>query len=217
MFSEYSYHKFSDKKGYFSISRYKNCSLTINGVYSTHYNTKYHTEITETFVPSDFLQSVDKRNQTHNIPVKYLKLDLLCGFENRIYYARHEFPNKISMGVLSFTLKGVKLENLCEITEKDIDIPINNIKPLTITEIAIGDIIAVCSVISDNSKFVMIRPGKTDRNHIEFLDVSYPPSVEISEAWVDELVMGPKGDIVYVLKDKSGKSHSVFTNYLIEE
>ena len=72
-------------------------------------------------------------------------------------------------------------------------------------------------MINDNSKFVMIRPYLSDTSPIEFLDVIYPSSAEISEAWVDELEMSPEGDIVYVLKDKDGKSHSVLTKYLIEE
>ena len=221
----------TNKKGIFSLMRYKSCSLSVNNVYSTYYNSKYHTTITETYVPNDFLKSVEHVKQElifchktihhtekteSNVPVKYLKLDLLCGFENALYFVRHDFPNTLSVGKLTFTLKGVKLENLCQIKENDIDIPISNLKPMTMTKTVKGEIITICSVTNDNSKFVLIRTDETDTSPIEFLDISYPPMTDIAETWVDDLEMSPQGDIVYVLKGKDGKSHSVLTKYLIE-
>lgn len=219
----------TNKKLNFSLEMYTNCSFS-NNIYSTYYSLKYQTEITETCVPADFLKSLETRRQEqtcclktihhtekaiHQVPVKYLKLDLLCGFENMLYFVRHEFPNNLCIGILTFTLTGVKLNTLCQVTENDMGIPISSLKPLTMTKTETGEIITVCSVKNDNSKFVMIRPDKSDTSPIEFLDVSYPTSAEISEAWVDELEMSPEGDIVYVLKDKDGKSHSVLTKYLI--
>ena len=134
----------TNKKGNFSLTRYTNYSLS-QDFYKAHY-TKYQTD-SETYVPHDFLKSVEEirqeqtschkttyhiENVAHEVPVRYLKLDTLCGFEERLYFVRHEFPNSLCMGMLAFTLEGIKLHTLCHVEEKDIkDIPLSNLKPLT--------------------------------------------------------------------------------------
>ena len=216
----------NDKSGIFSLT------LAQQPYPSTVEQFSYQTEMPKTSKQADFLKCIGTKKvketscmtkvessvkSEYTVPVENIKLDFLCAFEDEFYFVSHELQTSLTVGRLTLAPDGMKSDTLFLIKQEDIDLPISQLKPLTMTRTSIGEIITVCSVKDDNTKFVMIRPNKQDTSPIEFLEVSYSTSAEISESTVEELEMSPQGDIVYVLQDKDGKSHSVLTKYLIEE
>ena len=122
--------------------------------------------------------------------------------------------------MLSFSLTGMKTQTICLVTELKMSIPIQNLKPLTMTNVA-KDIIVAYSVRDDNTKFAILRTRDThDKHRITLLEVQFELSEislveldakrdaelrintftegghEINEATVEELEMCPDGDIL---------------------
>ena len=215
----------NDKSKVFSLAL---TSHVKQGQVTKHKASSYQTKMTKSLVPTNLLYWTNikftdpKSSKTPNyprVPVTKVKLEIFCVFEDRFYFVSRESQTSLAVGILIMTPDDMQLDTRRLIKQEEIpeDLPIDQIKPLTMTKLATEEIIVVCSVRNDNSMLVMIRPEKTDTSPIELLRVCYPTSAEIAETWIEELEMSPQGDIVYILRNEKGMSHSVITKYLIEE
>ena len=202
----------------------------------------YQTERAEPQLADDVLTFIDRKEShttEHIVPMKHLIVDLLCSFNEEIFFTVIQ-DTMIKVGKMSFDSNGMKTQLIGLVTELEIGISIQNLKPLTMVK-STNDIIVVCSVRDDTKKFVLIRQRDTPRHkHVitllnmcyessEILEVDEKALLDIglighrfkedqnafSEATVAQFDITPEGDILYVLENKFGQSLACRTKYLI--
>ena len=123
----------------------------LHGNYCT---TSYQTERRETKMADDVLKLIETNQSNsieHAFPMKHLIVDLLkCSFEEEY------FLQLLRIDRLFFSTSGIKTQFISMVTELEIGISIQKLKPLTMMKGA-SAIIVVFSVTYDNTKFVIIR------------------------------------------------------------
>ena len=106
----------------------------------------------------------------------YWKADLLCSFDGEIYFTIQD-TMMLKISRLSFSSNGMKAQTISLVTKLEICIPIQNLKPLTMTNIA-KEIIVVYSERDNDTKFVILQPRDNpyDNHRITLLEIQYEPS-----------------------------------------
>ena len=111
-----------------------------------------------------------------SIPVALFQTSLLCHLVSGLYFVKQEDTGDMVVGNITFNHKEIKLDIIHTVRQLDTDIPLCKINPLTMVERKDKGIIVVCSLESDNSKFVMVRTYKEGPEGIEILEVDYSRS-----------------------------------------
>ena len=107
------------------------------------------------------------------IPLKFFHASLLCHLESGLYFAEHDDKGDLTVGDITFSCQEIKPNMLHTVRQADTVVPVGKLKPFTMVERTNKDIILVCAVEDDNSKFVMIQVGRGGSEAIEILEIDY--------------------------------------------
>ena len=172
---------------YWKVIKDEKNAFTVVKSMDAHSNSvsmSYHTISTLDQVQNQFilvddlassLVSTDKANcklQT-NVPVTFFHTDILCHLGSGLYFAKHEDNGDMTVGNITLSLKEIIPNTVHTVRQSDTNVPLCKLKPFTMVETLNKGIIVVCSVVGDNSKFVMIRTDKTESEAIETLELDY--------------------------------------------
>ena len=187
---------------------------TCNGLHVSSYRSK----TTETTVPKDFLICFDmKLRIKFTVPVICMEVELLCTLKKGLYFVkRGETRDQLTVGKIISNRISIKTETTYSLKQRDISVPVCKLRPLTIMENRNENIVMVCAVEEDDTKFVMIWPDRKGSEAIELLEIQYM-STKISEASVVDLEMDLLGNITYVLEDREGMYYRASARYIMPD
>ena len=152
------------------------------------------------------------------IPVTFEHASLLSCIKTDLYLAKYNNKlDELIIAKLSFSSERMETDVILRLKEADVGTPVCKLKPLTMVENRVNDIVVVCAVEDDKfDTFVIIWPYKETNHCVEVLEVQYSPTV-LSNASVVDLEMDPDGNIMYVLENQTGQSQSVCTKYFMQK
>ena len=116
--------------------------------------------------------SLDELNP-RQIPLTYFTASLLCHLESGLYFAKHDDTGDLTVGDITFSRQEIKPNMLHTVRQADTVVPVGKLKPFTMVERTNKDIIVVCAIEDDNSKFMMIQVGRGGSEATEILEIDY--------------------------------------------
>ena len=143
--------------------------------------------------------------------VRNVEADLVCFLKKGIFIVNH---GSEELQIRKLKLPNCTIDITYSITEQTVSVPVEKLIPHTAVEVQNNEVLVVCGIQGDNSKFVMIFPEKKGGEAVEMLEVRYP-NCDFSDASVIDLEIAPDGTVMFVLENKEGKYVCVSTKYFM--
>ena len=153
----------------------------------------------------------DATETSFSVSLKNVDADLVCFVKYGIYIVNHR---REELQINKLILPNCEMETIYSIKEETISVPVEKLIPLTAAEAKNNEVVVVCGIQDDNSKFFMIFPEKVGNESIELLEVRYP-NTDLVDAPVIDLEIAPDGTVMFVLEKEEGNYVCVSTKYFI--
>ena len=149
--------------------------------------------------------------KSFSVSLKNVDADLVCFVKKGIYIVNHR---REELQINKLILPNCEMETIYAIKEEAISVPVEKLIPLTAADVKNNEVVVVCGIHGDNSKFFTIFPEKEGNEVVEMLEVRYP-NTDLVDAPVIDLEIAPDGTVMFVLEKNEGNYVCVSTKYFI--